>query len=130
MSIQLRLTTVFLRLSSPQNDCLPDVSINHVKNEASNPKKKRKALHTLRRFTTVFLRLSSPQNDCLPDVSINHVKNEASNPKKKRKALQHLKGHESLRHSIRSNSFKLGQKSKKALKRTSKSSNLLLLSRT
>ena len=43
------LTTVFLRLSSMHYDCLPDISINHgCKNNASNPRKKRKQLQHLK----------------------------------------------------------------------------------
>ena len=43
------LTTVSRRLSSTGNDCLPDVSTNRsCKNDASNPKKKRKPLPPLK----------------------------------------------------------------------------------
>ena len=39
----------FLRLSSAHYDCLPDVSITRTcKNDASNPKKKRKPLQPLK----------------------------------------------------------------------------------
>ena len=43
------LPRVFLRLNSARYHCLPDVSINSAcKNDAINPKKKRKPLHPLK----------------------------------------------------------------------------------